>query len=111
MARKKRPPGDEGRPKHRKPSRDLPPELPDRRLMEAGMRDLLAGLQGGTPDDTPLNRAQDLEVKIPKESRSWPVRQGLRTELCPDNRQNDRNRSSDLSLLAVPHSGNLKAKL
>jgi tetratricopeptide (TPR) repeat protein len=56
MARKKRGPG--GETPQRRPQR--PADLPDRRAMEGAMQQILAGLQGHAPQDTPLAKAQAL---------------------------------------------------
>jgi hypothetical protein len=60
MARKKRRP-DRERPRDRRPA--PPGDVPDRRAMEGVMRDLVAGLQDETDQDTPLAQAQALTYR------------------------------------------------
>src|SRR5258707_428258 len=54
MAKKRR------KPERRRRNRSSPGKLPDRRAMEGVMQQLVAGLQGEAPQDTPLAQAQAL---------------------------------------------------
>jgi tetratricopeptide (TPR) repeat protein len=84
MARKKREPGGRG-PKRR---RQKPPldKLPDRRAMEGVMQQLVAGLQGHAPQDTPLGKAQALLYRAfeePDEQRRVQLAKDA-LAVCPD---------------------------
>lgn len=58
MAKKKRRPSGD-KPRRRKHPSDVP-ELPDRRAMEGVMRQLVAGMQEGSQEDTPLAKAHEI---------------------------------------------------
>jgi tetratricopeptide (TPR) repeat protein len=82
MAKKKRKPDRKKPPRRAQP----PTGLPSREAMEAVMRELVAGLQGGTSPGTPLDRAQNLvyeafEEPVPAR-RVELAHEALR--LCPD---------------------------
>jgi tetratricopeptide (TPR) repeat protein len=91
MAKKKRKP-DRKSPRRRNPpaSRSQPPpdfaELPDRRSLEAVMRQQIAALQGQPPADTPLTRAQALLDRAfgerDEQRRVQLAREAL--AVCPD---------------------------
>ncbi len=81
MAKKKRKPGGD-KPRRRR----QPDELPDRRLMERTMRQLVGGLQGQGQPDTPLAKAQDIVYRAFEErdvSRKVQLAQQA-LEVCPD---------------------------
>lgn len=81
MAKKKRKPVRE---RSQRPK--FPADLPDRRAMERPMRELVAGLQGETNQDTPLTQAQSLLDRA-FEERDENRRIQLAKEaltLCPD---------------------------
>jgi tetratricopeptide (TPR) repeat protein len=88
MAKKKRKP-DKKTPKRRPPSKPRPtdlPDLPDRRAMEAVLREQVAALQGQPLPDTPLTRAQALLDRAfgerDEERRVQLAREAL--TICPD---------------------------
>lgn len=84
MAKKKRKPGGD-KPRRRNQPNDLP-ELPDRRLLERTMRQLVGGLQGQGRQATPLDKAQEIMYRAFEERDTnrqvQLTRQAL--EVCPD---------------------------
>jgi tetratricopeptide (TPR) repeat protein len=85
MAKKKRRPLKRT-PKPSRPESEAPPDLPDRRVVEGVLRDLLGDLGGAPARDTPLDRAQDLVSRAFREPdpgrRADLAKQAL--ELSPD---------------------------
>ena len=82
MARKKREPG--GETPQRRPQR--PADLPDPRVLEGAMQQVVAGLQGRADQDTPLAKAQALMYRAfeePDEQRRVRLAKDA-LEICPD---------------------------
>lgn len=101
MARKKRKPDGEN-PK-RRPQR--PADLPDRRALEGSLRQFVAGLQGHTHQDTPLDKAQALMYRAfedtDEERRIQLANEALET--CPD--------CADAYVLLAEHAASRKEAL
>src|SRR5271167_973817 len=82
MARKK--PQPEGkRPKGRSATR---PDLPDPRMMEDTLRQLVAGLGGGADENTPLAKAQAVLQRAyqPESEKQRTKLAKQAVEICPD---------------------------
>jgi tetratricopeptide (TPR) repeat protein len=98
MAKKKRKPGGDRSRRRRQP--DALRELPDRRLMERTMRQLVGGLTGRGRPNTPLDKAQEIMYRAFEEQdvsrRVQLARQAL--EVCPD--------CADAYVLLAEHAGN-----
>ena len=81
MAKKKRKP-DQNKRKQAK----LPRDLPDRRLMERAMQELVAGIQGQANQNTPLGKAQSLMYsafeQTDERKRTQLAKDAL--AICPD---------------------------
>lgn len=99
MAKKRKPGGNQPR------RRRQPDELPDRRLMERSLRQLVGGLQGQGRPDTPLAQAQDIIYRAFEERevnrKMQLARQAL--EVCPD--------CADAYVLLAEHTRNRKEAL